>query len=523
MRASRGHPLRPAIRSLILAAALAGLSGGALAQAPVESRLAVTGFRVEGENPLSESATQAILAPFAGESVGLDGLQAAAAALEAKLKEEGYAFLRVVLPPQDARGVIVLRVLAFKLGAVNVSGNKHFDTDNIRASLPALTPGASPNLREIARGQALANEHPAKQVSVTLEQGKVPDTVDAAVRVEDNDPLQFFATLNNTGTEETGKWRLGAGVQHSNLFGRDHALTASYTTSPGHERDVSQYGFYYRAPFYAVHGALSAYYTLSDTNSGTVAQFFQVSGRGEFAGLRWTQRLLPLGAYSHVAEIGVEDRFFRNDVSFEGIPIGVNVRSRPLLAHYEGRLDGADYGARFSVDFAHNLRSGSSNDAAAYSGNRAGATPDWQAWRVALEGSKRFGGWMASARLRGQTTGDALIPGEQFALGGASWVRGLPEREAAGDTGYVANLELTTPELADGLRGAAFADWGAVRLRDAAAGQSARQGAASAGVGLRWRAGRNASVVLDWAHVLEGAGGTPAGRSLGHLAVVIRF
>jgi hypothetical protein len=75
----------------------------------------------------------------------------------------------VVLPPQDARGVIVLRVLAFRLGAVNVSGNKHFDTGNILASLPALKPDASPNLRELARNQALANEHPAKQVSVTTE------------------------------------------------------------------------------------------------------------------------------------------------------------------------------------------------------------------------------------------------------------------------------------------------------------------------------------------------------------------
>jgi len=501
---------------------LAGAIAGAYAQGGAGTGLALTGFRVEGENPLSDAATHAVLAPFSGENVSIDRLQEAAAALEAKLKEEGYAFLRVVLPPQLARGEIVLRVLAFKLGAVNVSGNKHFDTDNIRASLPALAPGTSPNLREIARSQALANEHPAKQVSVTMEQGKVADTVDATVRVEDHNPLQFFGTLNNIGTEATGKWRLGAGVQHSNLFGLDHSLTASYTTSPGHEGDVSQYGFYYRAPFYGMHSALSAYYTRSDTNSGTVAQFFQVSGRGEFTGLRWTHRLLPFGAYSHVAEFGVEDRFFRNDVSFEGVPVGVNVRSRPLLAHYEGRLDGADYGARAAVDFAYNFKSGGSNDAAAYSGNRAGATPDWQAWRFALEGSKLIYGWVASARLRGQASGDALIPGEQFALGGAAWVRGLPEREATGDYGYVANLELDTPELMPGLRAAAFADWGAARLHDAA-GQVARHGASSIGAGLRWSLYKTASVVFDWAHVLNGAGTTPAGRNFGHVSVVVRF
>ena len=39
--------------------------------------------------------------------------------------------------------------------SVNVSGNQHFDTANILASLPALQTGTTPNLREIARAQAL--------------------------------------------------------------------------------------------------------------------------------------------------------------------------------------------------------------------------------------------------------------------------------------------------------------------------------------------------------------------------------
>jgi hemolysin activation/secretion protein len=76
--------------------------------------------------------------------VTIDRLQAAATTLETGLKDEGYGFLRVIIPPQDARGVITLRVLAFKLNAVNVSGNQHFDTANILASLPALQTGTSP-------------------------------------------------------------------------------------------------------------------------------------------------------------------------------------------------------------------------------------------------------------------------------------------------------------------------------------------------------------------------------------------
>lgn len=507
----------------LVLALLAGACLDARGQSALEGRFAVTGFRVEGENPLSVSETHSILSPYAGEDVSLDRLQGATNALEAALKDRGFGFLRVILPPQDAHGVILLRVLAFKLNAVQVSGNRQFGTGNILRSLPALKAGESPNLREIARAQALANDHPAKQVAVTLRQGSRPDTVDAEVKVEESDPQQIFVMLNNTGTRDTGRLRLGAGYQYSNLFDRDHSVTATYTTSPGHTDDVKQYGVYYRAPVYPLNGALSAYYTASDTNSGTVANFFQVSGRGEFAGVRWTHRLLPLGSYGHSADVGVEDRFFENNVAFNGVPIGTNIRSRPLLLRYEGRWDASDHGLRHSIEVARNLRGGGSNDAAAYAGNRAGATPSWQVWRYSLEVHKLFGGWVATARLRGQFARDALVPGEQFALGGSGWVRGLEEREAAGDSGHVLNLEALSPLIFEGVRAVAFLDAGQTRLKDAGAGLAGKEGAASVGLGLRGTLRRQLSFSADWAHVLDGAGGTGNGHNRVHVSLVYRF
>jgi hemolysin activation/secretion protein len=487
-------------------------------------RFAVTGYAVTGENPFSAADTQALLEPFTGEAVTLDRLQSAAAALETALKERGFNFLRVVIPPQDAQGVITLRVLAFKLNAVNVSGNQHFDTANIRASLPALQSGVTPNLREIARAQALANDHPSKQVSVTIQQGKVPDTVDAALKVEDSKPLQFFASLDNSGTKQSGHTRLGVGVSHSNLFNRDHSVTATYTTSPdGHVSDLQQYGLYYRAPFYSLGGALSAYYTKSDTNTGVVANFFNVSGSGEFMGVRWTHRLLPLGSYSHAAEIGLEDRFFGNGTTFNNVPIGTDVRSRPLLLRYTGRLDGAAYALAGNLEFASNLSGGSGNNDRAYTANRAGADSGWQAWRYALQGSRALGTWTLNAKLRGQASGDALIPGEQFGLGGANGVRGLEEREGTGDQGLLGSVELMSPQIAQGLRVLVFSDAGQVRSHQAGAGINAREGASSAGAGLRYQWRRNLSVVLDWAQVLNGAGTTNKHDNRVHASLSLRF
>lgn len=510
------------LAGLALASMLLACFYGA-ARAQTEARFAVSGYRVQGDNPLGSDDTARLLAPYTGEAVTLDRLREAAAALEAALKERGYGFVRVVVPPQDASGTIALRVLSFRLGAVNIAGNTKFDTANIRRSLPTLVPGESPNLRGIARNQAHANDHPAKRVEVTMKQGKAPDTVDADVKVEDSDPRQFFATLNNSGSGTSGRWRLGLGASHTNLFDRDHALTATWSTSPGYSSQVQQYGAYYRAPFYALGGTLSAYYTRSDTDSGTVAEFFQVSGRGQFMGLRWTQRFAPIGAWSHAADIGLEDRLFENNIAFNGRPIGVDVRSRPLLLRHEGRYDGADFQIGHALEYARNLGGGRANTAAGYTSNRAGATRNWQALRYSLQGSKLVSGWVASARLRGQWSGDALVGGEQFGIGGASLVRGLEEREGSGDIGHVISAELTTPALAEGLRALAFVDAGRVRLRAAGGAAGTSQRAASLGAGLRWQWQKQLSLSMDWAHVFDAAGGLRRGDERLHLSLALRF
>lgn len=509
------------MRSLAFAALLA--SAQVSAQNGDAPRFPVTGFAVEGANPLPPEETRRLLAPFTGASVNLDGLQAAVAALEDALKTAGYGVVRVVLPPQDAGGVIRLRVLSFTLGAIEVAGNRHFVEANVLRSLPSLRPGATPNLRDLARNQAHVNDHPAKRVQVNLRQGKAPDTVDADVRVEDSDPLHFFGSLNNSGSGTSGRWRLGLGASHANLFDRDHAVTATWSTSPGHTSEIQQYGIHYRAPFYGLGGTLSAYYTRSDSNSGTVAEFFQVSGRGQFAGLRWTQRFAPIGAWSHAADVGLEDRLFDNNVTFNGAPIGVDVRSRPLLLRHEGQLAGAGYQVGHALELAHNLRGGRANSAAAYAGNRAGGERDWNAIRLTLQAATDFSGWVASARLRGQWTGDALVAGEQFGLGGAQGLRGLEEREGTGDRGHLATLELTTPQLAEGLRALAFMDTGRAHLRAAGGAAAATAHATSFGVGVRWQWRRQLSVSMDWARVASAGGGLRTGDGRLHASLALRF
>ncbi|HYH42909.1 MAG TPA: ShlB/FhaC/HecB family hemolysin secretion/activation protein [Burkholderiales bacterium] len=486
-------------------------------------RFTVRSFEIEGDLPIPRERAMAILAPYTGQSVRLEDLQSAASALEAELLTRGFSFYKAVLPPQSLEGVAIIRVLPFRLANVTVTGNSHFPTDNVLRSLPALRKGESPNIGEVGRNRAAANEHPTKEVDITFRQSEVPDSVDAEVKVVDQAPFSLFASLNNTGERRTGHYRATVGLQHSNLWNRDHSVTATYTTSPEKTQDVTQYGLYYRVPFYSVSGALTAFYAFSDVNSGTIANAFDVSGRGEFLGLHWRQHLTPMGAYSHSIEAGLDDRFFDNNVVFGGTQLGVDVRSRPINFTYLARYDQAESSVSGSLQYARNIGGGSDNNDAAYSGNRAGAKRDFDVWRYTFDGQWRVSRGAIVARIRGQFSDQPLIPGEQFGLGGANSVRGLREREVTGESGISMSFEGLLPLPWEGLTALAFVDGGQVRVKDAVPGQLTRQEAWSVGLGLRWALARSFQLSVDAAHVLDGVSSTESGDQRIHFSLVYRF
>jgi hemolysin activation/secretion protein len=494
---------------------------------PVDPSFTVTGYVVEGDNPLGEAQAQAALAPFVGTHEGIERLQQAANALEALLRQKGFGFYRVVLPPQDIGAVIRLQMVKFTLGTVEVKGNQFFSNDNILRSLPQLAPGQSPNTSDLARNLALANESPSKHVNVTFKQGQVADTVDAAVDVKDSRTVSGFVLLNNSGTTETGHGRLTLGASHANLFDKDHQAIVTYTTSPTEPGRVHQWGGYYRAPLYQLGAMVTGYYTKSSVSSGVVANTIDVTGRGDFAGVAISYYLAPRGDYRSYLTLGLDDKHFRNDkitTLVGGNALFPNYRTRPLTLAYTGRFHKQWGQWGYNVEYAHNLSSGGGNDNASYAANRTGASTSWNALRYGLDLAMTMpANWLFMGRLRGQDSGDALVPGEQFGIGGAQSLRGLPERVLAGDSGHWGNLEFWTPALAENLRMLVFYDFGEIRRRNDANLPSAS--VTTFGLGVRWSMGSNLSASLDVGHVLSGRGKLPEGtsRDRAHLNVSYQF
>jgi hemolysin activation/secretion protein len=524
----------------VVFSASAGAQEAPAAAAAAQPRFSVSAVRVEGNTLLPAEEVEARVATLVGAERTLADLRGGAAAVQAAYREAGYGGVVAFVPPQDlAAGEVLIRVVEGKLAQVSVSGNERYSEENIRRSLPGLREGETPRVRSIDRDIQLANENPVKDVQVTLAAGARPGEVDAKVEVREEAPLRILLGVENTGDRETGEYRVSVGLQHANLWDRDHIGTVQYQTSPEEPELVDIYAVGYRAPLYGHAASVDAYYGHSSVDNGTTtttAGPLAFTGKGDVAGLRLNRYLDRRGEYDHRVTFGVDWRDYDNACELGGFgaagcgPAGVSYVLVPVSLAYTGQVEGPERAWGFSAAVAHNF-AGSAE--ATFEAARPGAPREYTALRFSAFASQELPrGFGVSGRLTSQWSADALVPGEQLGLGGAESVRGYYERELAGDYGYFASLEGLGPTLRPTLGGEeaslrpyVFVDYGRVANHEDAPclGVDTSCTLSSVGLGARFTLGRRLSAQLDIGRALEDGAVKDEGSTRGHVGLYLVF
>jgi hemolysin activation/secretion protein len=522
----------PLVRSAFITIGLSLISPVfCLAATPQDFKFTVNHFSVEGLSPLSQSFIDDHFKPLQNKSYSLKELQEVSKALEQAIREQGYPFYRVIVPPQTlSTGDVKLQVISFTLGEIEVTGNNHFSRDNIIASLPVLTKPESPNTKALSEAIKVANKHPSKQVQVTFKPSKADDKLDANVAVSEQRPYQASLTANNYGTTSSGDYRLTGALQYSNLWGMDHIVNGSYSTSPDHADSVQQFGGSYSLPIYRLKGWLSAYYSSSSVNTGTVAQDLTVTGAGEMYGIHYQQFLPKWGKYEHSLDLGIDNRYFINDVQFKNTQVGSNVRSAPFSALYKGEFPWQNVRTGYFVQWVSNTNFGGHNTEAHYLASRLNAKQNWDLLRYGSNFSVNVKDWLLQTSLTGQHSHNPLIAGEQLGIGGSFDVRGYEQRETGADSGEIVKFELSTPTLPalSAIEGQkinlfAFYDYGHGRLQSTTPGQTKDWNLSGTGIGARyqWREYFMGNIAFANALDTVEAGTTRAGnnRIIGNIVI----
>ncbi len=445
--------------------------------------IVVSEFEITGNTLLPAQAIQAALLPFKGQRSMAD-LQAAAASVQELYRQAGYGAVIAYLPEQStAGGTVRIAVLEGKIARVVVTGSERQSPEAIRRALPLIEEGRTPNVREIDRQVQLANENPARQLAVTLEAGTEPGAVDVRIHVTEGRVTQWSLLIDNTGDDRTGQWRAALAWRHDAIAGRDHQASLQVQTSPTEPADVVVVSGNYSMPLYGPSMRLDGYFAYSDVDGGATATpvgTLSFAGQGHVVGARLTGLLPRRGELEHRASVSLDRRDYLNDCRIAGLPPGAcgtageSVTSTPLTLEYAAQRGGPVPAGGY-LTLSGNLGLGGRHAAQQdFDAVRPGAPKRYTVWRLGAFAQPRLDAdWGLRARFQAQLGGDALIAGEQFGLAGAKAVRGYEEREVIGDAGYLASLELISPELlparadpaAASLRLSLFGDGGQVMNR----------------------------------------------------------
>lgn len=548
---------------IVIAAAFAA-SSLALAQAPKQPavddvpRFEIRRFIFDGAALIKPEDLASATVAFTGKSRTFADVQRALETVERAYSEAGYSAVQVALPEQELdRGEVRFQIIEAKTGRVIVEGNKFFDEANIRSSVPALQPGRSPNINEIARNLRVANESPAKQATVLLRSGQEEATVDAVLRVVDEAPTKYSVTVDNTGNPQTGRLRLGLGMQNANANGYDDVLTVQYVTAPYTDhvdpngdvnrlsllpsRKVTVLGMGYRIPLYALGDSLDFSAGYSNVNSGIVGGLFNITGRGVILGARYTRNLDKLGDYEHRITFAADYRSYENKgVRLQGDPSNTqlipDVVVHPITVLYSGLYRLQDSETGFSVGFSKNFPGGNDGrqeNFCASRNNGIGECGDgnYDIFKWALNHNRALAAdWQFRFAMNGQMTRDMLVTGEQFGLGGADSVRGFFEREITNDDGHRGTVELYTPDFggrtgitAARARALAFFDWGGVHRNEPGPAEPHAQHVWSIGAGLRFSRGTSLAFRIDYGVVGDRGGSQENGDMRIHASMSYIF
>ena len=520
----------------------------AQAPAPTGPRFEIRRYVIEGATLVSAAELDALTSPFAGKDKNFADVQRALEALEKVFSSRGFSAVQILLPEQELeKGEVKFKVIEAKIGKVIVEGNKNFDEDNIRRSLPGMQSGIAPNTLKLADALRIANESPSKQTTVLLRGGSEEGLVDAVVRVVDETPLKYSVSLDNTGTPQTGKFRVGIGFQHSNLWNRDHTLSGQYVTAPNDpintekftltpSRNVFVIGLSYHIPLYTLGDSIDFSVGQSNVNSGLVANSLHIAGAGTIAGAKYNFNLPRWGDVEHKLVFGADWRAYQSRVTqFVGGPQLVpDVTVRPVSLTYSGTHRSAASETSFYFSTYDNLPGDRHKVAGQdfFTASRAGSSANYSLQRFGISHNRSFANdFQFRAAFSGQMTKDLLVSGEQFGVGGADSVRGFAEREIASDVGTRGSTELYSPDFATSLafgantriRALTFYDWGRVTRNKASILEVQSQTIASVGFGFRVAVGTNVFMRLDWGRIVDPGGVQARGNGLGHLNISYLF
>jgi len=385
----------------------------------------------------------------------------------AKYGEHG---VYVEIPEQDiSTGVVAFVLAPVKVQEVDYQGNQWFSRSRVEKALQVET-GEKLNEPLLLNNVAWLNQNPFHYSEVVLSPGTRTGNTNVEVITKDRFPLRFYVGADNTGVESTGKTRFFCGMTWGDAFFVDDFLNYQFTSN-NHYDSFHAHAVNYTSylPWQHIFMLYGGYAEIHTDTSG-----FHGQGKEAQASFRYKIPFKPLYTnFQQQLYFGLDYKyetsalFFVSTLDFAQLNNAIANLTQWVLG-YQLETHMSSHQVTFQSDFylsplswfPHQTRN-------AYGQLRSHAIPYYCYGTIALGDIYTFPNKIAlSALLRAQAASGALLPSEQFKLGGYNSVRGYEESVFISDNGICLNFELRTPPLSllktrkDQLTFLAFIDYG---------------------------------------------------------------
>ncbi len=466
----------------------------------------VNRIEVTGSTVLSSEQLNRITKPFEGSTVSFQELTSVIDEINQLYLEQGYTNSRAILEPQTiANGIVQIRVVEGILEKIEVEGTQRLNPNYVRSRVN-LGVGTPLNTTKLEEQLRLLRADPLfKNVEAILRSGSGPGQSILVVRVTEADPFEASVSFDNYSPPSVGSERLGINTSYRNLTGNGDELAASYYRTTTGGADV--FDFSYRIPLNAMNGTLQLR-AAPNRNEVTQSPFdeFDIRGESQLYEISYRQPLIRSLREEFALSLGFAYQSGQTFTFAGPTPFGFGPDERGVSRTSVIKF-GQDY-LRWDSLGAWSLRSQFSFGTGLFNATtNPDSIPDarfisWlgQVQRVQLLNKNNL--LILQADL--QLTPDALLPSQQFIIGGGQSLRGYRQNVRAGDNGLRFSVEermtLQRDEAGNAIfQLAPFVDLGTIwNVSDNPNNLQKQRFLASVGLGLLWQPLSNLSVRLDY-------------------------
>lgn len=404
--------------------------------------------------PCDQEKLKVRLDLFLGRPISEENLQAIKETISQFLASESDSLYLIQIPEQKIEnGRIRIVALPVQLDKVSISGNEWFSSHSIQRAIN-LFPGDVVSEKDLLNQAAWVNRNPFIHTDIVLSPGTQQGYANLETVSTDRFPARFYTGADNTGSSFSGNERFFVGVNGclklSGIY--TYQLTSGFDFPEfiSHSGNLTLF-----LPWKNSMILYGGYATIHPDIQG-----FDSKGQDIQASLRYIVPFKPLYTpFQHQVLGGVDYKQTNSALFFLGaLPDGsitrvpVNQKIAELFQFYlayqlENAWDGMKMTFKFESHFSP-FKVFSHQTESDYNSLRQGADIRYFYSRVAVGAIYQFPKKYAVAGLiRAQVSSGALLPAEQFGLGGADTVRGYQERVYLADNMILGNFEIRSPAI----------------------------------------------------------------------------